>query len=276
MLTDQVILVTGATDGLGRALAVDLARRGATVLIHGRDPGRIAETVDQVRTEPDTDQVRTGPDTGRVRSYQADFADLAQVRALAEQVLDREPRLDVLVNNAGIGMDVPGGGVRQESADGYELRFAVNYLAGFALTRLLLPLLRKSAPARIVNVSSLGQQAIDFDDVMLTSSYSGVRAYCQSKLAQILFTIDLAEQLDAAGVTVNSLHPATFMPTKIVPSPISTIAEGVEATMRLITGADTGTGRFYNGLREARADPQAYDADARRRLRELSEKLTGV
>jgi len=259
--------VTGATDGLGRALAAELAAQGVTVLVHGRDPGRIAETVAEVQA---------ASPNGAVRSYQADFADLDQVRSLASQVTEREGRLDVLVNNAGIGASVPGGGARQESADGYELRFAVNYLAGFALTRLLLPLLERSAPSRIVNVSSVGQQAIDFGDVMLTSGYNGVRAYCQSKLAQIMFTIDLAAQLDGAGVIANALHPATYMPTKIVSSPVSTIAEGVEATANLVTGENTGTGRFYNGLREARADAQAYDADARRRLRELSEKLTGI
>jgi NAD(P)-dependent dehydrogenase (short-subunit alcohol dehydrogenase family) len=260
LLDEQVVLVTGATDGLGRALAAGLVRAGATVLVHGRDPGRIADTVAELG----------GGD--RVRSYQADLSELAQVRALAEQVATAEPRLDVLVNNAGIG----GAGPRQESADGYELRFAVNYLAGFALTRQLLPLLTASAPARIVNVSSAGQQAIDFSDVMLTSGYSPVRAYCQSKLAQIMFTIDLAEELSGTGVTANALHPATYMPTKMVASPISTIAEGVEATMHLITApqAEVGTGRYYNGLREARADRQAYDAGARRQLRELSDKLS--
>jgi NAD(P)-dependent dehydrogenase (short-subunit alcohol dehydrogenase family) len=265
-LDGQVILVTGATDGLGRALAADLVDAGATVLVHGRDPGRIAATVEELNAGD------------RVRSYRADFAALGQVRGLAEQVIAGERRLDVLVNNAGIGSDVPGGGARQESADGYELRFAVNYLAGFLLARLLLPLLTSSAPSRIVNVSSAGQQAIDFDDVMLTSGYSGVRAYCQSKLAQIMFTVDLAPQLDGTGVTVNALHPATYMPTKIVASPVSTVAQGVEATMRLITApvSEVGTGRYYNGLRQARADAQAYDDHARRRLRELSGKLTGL
>ena len=272
VLDGKVILVTGATDGLGRAVAAELARDGATVLVHGRDRGRIADTVAEV-TEA------AGGADGRVRAYQADLASLAAVRELADQVLAAEPRLDVLVNNAGIGTTVPGGDVRQESADGYELRFAVNYLAGYALTRLLLPLLRKSAPSRVVNVSSLGQQAIDFGDVMLTEDYDGMRAYRQSKLAQILFTIDLAAELELAGVTVNSLHPATFMPTKIVAgSPISTIAQGVAATTRLITApaAETGTGRFFNGLDEARADDQAYDPEARRQLRDLSAKLTGV
>ena len=148
----------------------------------------------------------------------------------------------------------------------------MNYLAGFALTRLLLPLLESTPGSRIVNVSSAGQQAIDFDDVMITRGYSGVRAYCQSKLAQILFTIDLASR---TGVTVNALHPATFMPTKIVHSPVSSIAQGVEATMHLIA-ADVGTGGYYNGLREARADGQAYDPEARRSLRELSQTLAGV
>ena len=140
--------------------------------------------------------------------------------------------LDVLVNNAGIGT---AGNAREVSADGFELRFAVNYLAGFLLTRLLLPLLEKRAPSRIVNVASAGQQAIDFDDVMLTRGYSGVRAYCQSKLAQILFTIDLAEELKDRAVTVNALHPATYMDTTMVrlsgARPMSTVEEGGEAIL---------------------------------------------
>ncbi len=274
-LRGKVILVTGATDGLGRALAAELARAEATVLVHGRDPGRIADTIKEVTAAAAEADEPAASD--RVRGYQADLSSLAGVRELAGQVIAAEPRLDVLVNNAGIGGDVPGGGARQESADGYELRFAVNYLATYALTRLLLPLLRASAPSRIVNVASIGQQAIDFSDVMLTRDYDGMRAYRQSKLAQVLFTFDLAAELDRDGVTVNALHPATFMPTKIVSSPISTIAQGVEATMRLIAApdAETGTGRFYNSLDEGRANDQAYDLAARRQLRELSERLTG-
>jgi NAD(P)-dependent dehydrogenase (short-subunit alcohol dehydrogenase family) len=272
-LDGKVVLLTGATDGLGRALAAELARAGATVLVHGRDPQRIADTVREV-TEAAGD---AGGD--RVRSYQADLAGIAGVRALAEQVIASEPRLDVLVNNAGVGATVPGDGVRQESADGYELRFAVNYLAGYELTRLLLPLLRQSAPSRIVNVASIGQQAIDFDDVMLTKDYDGMRAYRQSKLAQVMFTFDLAAELDPAEVTVNALHPATFMPTKIVTGVrLSTIADGVEAVRRLVAApvSETGTGRYFDRLDESRANDQAYDADARRRLRELSAKLTGL
>jgi NAD(P)-dependent dehydrogenase (short-subunit alcohol dehydrogenase family) len=257
----QVVLITGATDGLGRALARAADEAGATVLVHGRSEQRIADT--------------RGELSERARSYRADLSSLAEVKWLADEVLANEDRLDVLVNNAGIGASVPGGPQRQESADGYELRFAVNYLSGYALTHRLLDLLRRSAPTRIVNVSSAGQSAIDFDDVMLEHGYSGGRAYTQSKLAQILFTFDLADELDGTGVSATCLHPSTYMPTKIVSSPISSIADGVEATRRLMTApADEVNGRYFNVLREARADPQAYDADARRRLRELSDRLT--
>ena len=269
-LDGKVILLTGATDGMGRALAADLGREGATVLVHGRDKDRIAATVAEVAAAAGSQ--------GLVRSYQADLASLAAVRGLADHVTEAEPRLDVLVNNAGIGINEPGGGARQESADGLELRFAVNYLAGYALSRYLLPLLTRSAPARIVNVASIGQQAIDFDDVMLAKGYDGMRAYRQSKLAQIM-TFDLAAELAAADVTVNALHPATFMPTKVSPAPpASTIAQGVEATMRLIAAppGQTGTGRYFNGRAESRANDQAYDAGARRRLRTLSASLAGA
>jgi NAD(P)-dependent dehydrogenase (short-subunit alcohol dehydrogenase family) len=257
-------LITGATDGLGRGLAGEAARAGATVLVHGRSDDRIASTLDELPDE--------------TRSYRADLASLEQVRRLAAEVLEAEQRLDVLVNNAGIGTDVPGGGRRMESEDGYELRFAVNYLAGYLLTRELLPLLERSAPARIVNVSSAGQWPIDFDDVMLERHYSGVRAYCQSKLAQVLHTIDLAERLDPARVTANCLHPAAYMPTKIVPSPVSTLEEGVEATMRLVADPELEgvSGHYFDGQREAAAESQAYDPDARARLRELSERLVSA
>jgi len=265
-LSDKTVLVTGATDGLGRALVGELAAAGATILIHGRDPGRI------VRTERAIGECGRA---GRLRSYRADFSSLAEVGEMADQILERESRLDVLINNAGIGTDMPGSGGRMESADGHELRFAVNYLAGYLLTRRLRGLLERSTPARVVNVSSAGQMAIDFDDVMLERNYSGVRAYCQSKLAQILFTFDLAEELAGTGVTATCLHPATYMPTKIVASPTSTLDEGVEATTRLaVDPALEGiTGAYFNGTRESEADSQAYDLEARRRLAELSNEL---
>ena len=271
-ISEQVILITGAADGLGAAVAADLAAEGATLLLHGRSEARAQEAVDAVRE-------RTGSD--RLRPYHADLASLDEVRRMADAVLDAEPRLDVLVNNAGIGTAHPGDGRRLESADGHELRFAVNYLAGYLLTRRLLGLLERSAPARIVNVASAGQMAIDFDDVMLEHRYSAGRAYTQSKLAQILFTFDLAEELEGHGVTANCLHPATYMPTRMVlaarGSGMSTIREGADATVRLIAdpALDGVTGRYFEGTREAAPDRQAFDPDARRRLRELSARLTG-
>jgi NAD(P)-dependent dehydrogenase (short-subunit alcohol dehydrogenase family) len=266
-LSQQTILITGATDGLGKALATALARDGATVLLHGRDPGRLAAAVAGIRR-------LTG--AGTLRTYSADFADLEQVRRLADSVLQAEPALDVLVNNAGIGATVPGGGRRAESRDGIELRFQVNYLAGYLLTSRLMPLLGACAPSRVVFVSSAGQAPIDFDDVMLTRSYSGVQAYCQSKLAQVMMALDIAEDYESTGVAATALHPASYMPTKIVASPASSLADGVAATMRLIEAADAGqvNGRYFNQMREARADEQAYDLKSRRRLHELSEQLT--
>src|SRR3954468_16155327 len=263
----RTVLITGATDGLGRALAADLAGRGARVLVHGRDAGRVEEAV---------------ATTGAGAGYVADLASLADVRRLGEDVGRDHQTLHVLVNNAGIGSTLPGDGERMESADGYELRFAVNYLAGFLLTRLLEPLLIAGAPARVVNVASAGQAAIDFDDVMLERSYDGSRAYAQSKLAQVMSTFELAERLRDAGVTVNALHPSTYMPTKMViharGSGVDSLEAGVAATVRLIADPelDGVTGRYFNRTSEARADPQAYDAAARRRLWELTERLTGL
>lgn len=203
------------------------------------------------------------------------------MRKLADAVLADHRRIDVFVSNAGIGSQNEGP-QRQVSRDGHELRFAVNYLSGFLLAHLLLPVLKASTPSRIVNVASLGQHPIDFDDVMITKNYSGSRAYAQSKLSQIMFTIDLAEQLKGSGVTVNSLHPATYMNTTMVRAggiaPMSTVEQGGAAILHLVAGDDVASksGLFFNGMNEMKANAQAYDAEARRRLRELSLKLTGL
>src|ERR1700716_2947210 len=267
----KTVLVTGSTDGVGRYVAAELASAGARVLIHARDTPRAKTLADEIRGE--------GP--GEPIFYQADLSSLAGARQLADAVLADHKRLDVFISNAGIGSRTQGT-ERRESADGYELRFAVNYLSGFLLAHLLLPLLKASAPSRIVNVASLGQHPIDFDDVMLTKNYSGSRAYAQSKLAQIMFTIDLARELKGSGVTVNSLHPATYMNTTMVReggiTPISTVEQGGDAILHLAAGDDVAgkTGLFFNGMNQAQANPQAYDAAARKRLRALSLELTGL
>jgi NAD(P)-dependent dehydrogenase (short-subunit alcohol dehydrogenase family) len=253
-LEEQTILVTGSTDGLGKAVAGELAARGASVLVHGRDPDKVARVVDELGAE---------------RGMVADLARLDDVRRLAGEV----DSLDTLVNNAGVALNE-----RAESAEGHELTLAVNHLSHFLLTTLLLPKLRE--PGRIVNVSSLGQQSLDFDDLMFERGWQGYPAYARSKLAQVLFTQELAERLADRDVTVNALHPATLMDTNLVAGfgidPHSTVAEGRDATVRLVADPelDGVSGRFFDGLRESEPHPQAADPQARRRLWDESERLT--
>jgi NAD(P)-dependent dehydrogenase (short-subunit alcohol dehydrogenase family) len=267
---DKTILITGATDGVGRKVAVELGKQGAKLLLHGRNRERARGVIDEIGKAGGSAAV----------FYPADFSSLAEVRSLADAVRKQHPRLDLLINNAGIG-SLSGGPQRCVSADGHELRFAVNYLAGFLLTRLLLPLIRASTPARIVNVASAGQAPLDFADVMLTRTYDGARAYRQSKLAQVMFTFDLAEELRGSGVTVNCLHPATYMATTMVReagvSPVSTVEEGADAILNLAVSPqlEGRSGLYFERKREARANAQAYDKAARDRLRALSLELTG-
>lgn len=261
----RIVLITGSTDGLGREVARRLGGGGAHVIVHGRNAERGRAAVEEI--------VAAG---GSGAFFPADLSSLADVRALADTLRRHYARIDVLVNNAGIWRP---SGARALSADGHELHFAVNYLAGYLLTHELLPLIRAGRSPRIVNVASGAQAPIDFADVMLEGTYSGSRAYAQSKLAQIMFTVDLAEQLRSDGVTVVALHPATLMNTSMVESagvaPRSTIAEGAAAVMNLIEG-DVQSGEYYDGQRRARPHAQAQDAAARARLRDLSRQLTGL
>jgi NAD(P)-dependent dehydrogenase (short-subunit alcohol dehydrogenase family) len=267
-LQGKTALVTGATDGVGKLVALMLARAGAEVLLHGRDAAKGEQVMAEIRQEV--------PDA-TLGFYQADLASLDEVREMARRVLADRQRLHILVNNAGVALFMDP--ARHLSRDGHELHFAVNYLSHFLLTLMLLPLLRGSAPARIVNVSSVGQVPIDFDDVMLEHGYSGERGYCQSKLAQIMFTFDLSEQLKGSGVTVTALHPATFMNTNMVVGqglPVrSRVEDGAAAVFRLAASPDVegDTGVYYNETQLGRANDQAYDASARRKLWQLSLKL---
>jgi NAD(P)-dependent dehydrogenase (short-subunit alcohol dehydrogenase family) len=260
-IDQSTILVTGATDGLGRALAQRLHSDGARLLLHGRDAAKLQSLAGELNG---------------VQTLQADFASLQDVRRLAGEV----DRVDVLVNNAGIGSGLPEGRERDESKDGHELRFQVNYLAGYLLTELLLDKLRAAAPARVVFVASLGQMPIDFGNVMLERNYSGIQAYCQSKLAQIAYGMALAGRLDPEQVTVNSLHPSTFMPTKMVlaerGAALDPLEQGVDATHRLVADPqlDGVTGRFFDREEDTAPHPWALDPANRERLVELSRELT--
>lgn len=271
---ERAVLVTGATDGLGRAVAERLAMEGLTVHLHGRDPERLDRAAREIAAA-------TGND--RLLTHCADLASLAQVRALAREVKASTDALHVLVSNAGIGSSKPDLPTRQLSEDGYELRFAVNYLAGFLLIMELLPLLRRSAPARVVQVASRSQVPLDFDNLELEREYDGIRAYSQAKLAQIASGFELAERLGPdAGVSVNSVHPASLMPTKIALGQVGTweeeVEDGVEATVRMAIGPEVEgvSGAYYHRMERARAIEQAYDEAARRRLWDLSMAMSAA
>lgn len=257
------VLITGATSGLGEETARRLAADGWTVLLHGRSAGKVHALAAEL--------------PGSV-PYVADLASLADVRRLAAEVTSQHPHLDVLVNNAGVGFGAPGVG-RELSPDGHELRLAVNYLAPYLLGTLLVPLLRSSAPSRLVNVGSIGQHEIDFDDIELARDYDGTVAYRQAKLALAMFTFDLAEQLRGTGVTVNVLHPASLMGTAMVVeagyAPLNELETGVQSLLKQVTDPALAevSGEYFDVERAARAHPQAYDLQARKRLRELTEEL---
>jgi NAD(P)-dependent dehydrogenase (short-subunit alcohol dehydrogenase family) len=270
-LDEQTILITGSTDGLGLATAERLKRSGATLFVHGRSEQKLERAL-----------AKLGADRGaRVRGLLADLSSLEEVRRLARCTERDTDRLDVLVNSAGVAV-MDG---RRTSRDGFELTFAINYLSHFLLTAELMPLLRRSAPSRIVNVASIGQAPVNLDDPMVEErEYDGFLAYRESKLAQIMFTFGLAERLREAGVTdvtVNALHPATLMDTQMVRGSIgrvmSEVTEGAEALTRLIADPELNgvSGRYFDQLEEAAPHPQAYDEDDRRRLWALSEELVG-
>jgi NAD(P)-dependent dehydrogenase (short-subunit alcohol dehydrogenase family) len=262
--SQRIALVTGSTDGLGREVARRLAAQGAHVIVHGRNVERGTAVVNEINAAG----------TGSARFYQADFASLAEVRRLAADLRRDYRRLDLLVNNAGVITRE-----REVSADGHELQFAVNYLAGYQLTYALLPLLEQGRAPRIVNVSSLAAAPLDFSDLMLTRGYSSNRAYGQSKLAQVMFTIDLARELKPKGIVVQALHPATYMDTHMVTAaggtPRSTVAEGAAAVLHVIA-SDAPSGSYFVGQTVGTPHPQAADAAARQQLRAVSRKFTGL
>ena len=269
----QTVMVTGATDGLGRAMATRLAQLGATVVLHGRDADRIAETGREIRR-------RTGAGPCRLIPVRADLSSLGEVDALAAEVAGEVDRLHLLINNAGVGFGAPDG-PREESVDGLELRLAVNHLAPLRLTRRLLPVLRASTPSRVVQVASIGQAEVDLDDLQFEHDWVGVTAYRRAKLAMVMAAVELAAELRGTGVTVNALHPATLMDTTMVSDartePRSTLEEGVTAAMRLALDPtlDEVTGGFFDGTREApdAVHAQAGDAEVRAEVVRRSEEL---
>jgi retinol dehydrogenase 12 len=282
-LNGQVCLVTGATSGIGKVTAQALAGLGALVVIVGRNPAKTAAAVHQIKQQ-------TGSAT--VESLLADLSSQSEIRRLAEQFKDRYQRLDVLVNDAG-GMFFS----RRESVDGIEMTFALNHLGYFLLTNLMLDVLKSSAPARIVNVASRSHvgATINFDDLQGRQHYGGMQAYGQSKLANLLFTYELARRLAAEGtmgVTVNALHPG-FVATNIgagnggwlggvVKRVINVGAispeRGAQTSIYLATSPEVKgvTGKYFVECKPVQSSAASYDQATARRLWEVSAQMTGL
>lgn len=264
--SDRVIVITGSTDGLGRAVAQALSTAPSTrLLLHGRNEQKLA----------DVRRAFAGAEA-KVDVVRADLSVLAQVHQLADEILEMTDHVDVLINNAGVGF-----GDRAVTVDGNELGFAVNYLAPFALTQRLLPALDAAAPSRVVNVAAAYQEPIDFDDLTLSSDYSGRRSSGVSKLAMITSGFALAARLDPQRTTVNSVHPAKYMPTRMVLETVGytvdRLEDGVESVMNLVENPSLAgvTGRYFDRTAEARPLADAYDQAIQERLWSLSEQLTG-
>lgn len=268
MKRKRTMLITGSTEGLGRGVAERLAGPDVALIIHGRDAERGAAVVETVR--------RAGSDA---RFFAADLASLKEVRRLVGAITAEYEALDVIINNAGYARF---SGPREESADGVEMHLAINYVAPRVLTQELLPVIGVDGMAQVINVASVGQQPIDFDDLMVERDYDGRLACARSKLAEVMLAFDFAAALDPERIHVNALHPATFMDTPTLRAndlkPVSSLESGIEAVLALIGRVDrTGiSGYFFDGRQEASAHAQAYDMKARRRLDEAGLRLAGL
>lgn len=269
-MKDKIILITGSTDGIGKATALQLAALGATVIVHGRNTERCQRACDDIRTA-------TG--NHNVDYVVADLSSQRQIRQMATDFAARYTRLDVLINNAGIIMPK-----RQLTEDAVETTFAVNHLAPFLLTHLLLDVLKRSVPARIINVASTvhydGQ--IDFKDLQSERKYNSVAAYKNAKLAEVLFTFELAERIKGTGVTVNALHPGVVA-TKLLDVGWGwtngwTPEQGAALSVYLATAPEVAqiNGAYFESKAAGGASPKVKDVKLRRQLWDVSAKLAGI
>ncbi len=268
-VSEQTIFISGATDGLGKMLASRLAGKGAFLLLHGRS---------REKGEAVVEELKKSSGNNKIEYYNADLSSLKSILALSEELSSKHNNIDLLINNAAIGGGPKSAAEREFSRDGYELRFAVNYLAQVLMTQQLLPLVKEKG-SRIVNVSSIGQSPVNFEDIMMEHDYDGYKAYTQSKLALIMYTFDLAEELKGKGITVNAMHPATLMNTNMVEEhfgrTMATVEEGTDALEYVAASPelDGVTGEYFDGKQKAKADNQAYDKSARAQLKEITEHL---
>ncbi len=272
MSNQKRILITGSTDGIGKITAEYLADKDHEVIIHGRDENKCKSVKEEIVNLIGNNNINY---------YVADLSSIKEIKSLAKQLNSDLSNLDVLINNAGVGIG-PDSTKRRLSTDGYELCFAVNYLAPYLLTNLILPLIEKAEHPRIVNVASVAQHKIDFDNVMLERDYDGHRAYSQSKLALIMFTFDLAEKLKDKPITVNAMHPGTLLDTNMVREgwgkSLGKPERGADNQVYLALSekVDNLSGQYFDEKTISKANQQAYDKEARQKLDTIAKKLTAL
>lgn len=261
-ISESTVLITGSTDGLGKATAEWFAEKDAKVLLHGRNETKGQQSVDDIRN-------KTGND--KLKYYNGDFSSLESVAGVTEDILSDNEQIDILINNAGIGGGPVSDNQRETSKDGYELVWAVNYLSQVLFTRKLLPLMKDDS--KIINIASIGQAELDFDDLGTENNYDDFLAYSRSKLALIMFTFDLADELADKGISVNAIHPSTLMDTNMVQrhfgSSQTSVKQGLDAVTALAT-AEEITGEFFDGKNRSKALGQAYEIEARDQLKRIT------
>ena len=264
---NKTILITGSTDGIGKQTAFDLAELGNTVIVHGRNPERTKETAEFIS------QKSANMNVG---FFVADFSSLREIRKMSGEIHSEYEQIDILINNAGVFMNE-----RKLSRDGFEMTFAVNHLAHFLLTKLLMDLLQKAPQGRIINVASMAHASeLDFENLQGEKFFDAYTAYSYSKLCNILFTNLLAEKMFDSPITVNSLHPGVIS-TKLLHagwgSGGSRIQEGSTTSVFLATSPDVESvsGKYFSNSRQSKSSGISYDRDIQVQLWELSEKMIG-
>jgi len=269
-IADQTIVITGSTDGLGKNVALKLAQQGSKIILHGRDAEKGQKTLNEIISA-------TG--NKNITYLNSDLSSLQSVRDLGAEILKEYKNIDILINNAGVYFTDD---VRHLSRDGFELTFAVNYLAPFLLSHLLIPALQQKEVTKIINVSSGAQHELDFEDIMLEHRYTNRKAYAQSKLALIMFTFTLAGQLKDTKIRVNALHPEKLMNTKMVLdafcSAETTVEQGTDVVLHVATSPETEniTGAYFDKKVISEARSQAYDVIARDKLYRMSKEWVKI